>query len=351
MAMEKTEKATPRRRQEAREKGQVARSGDVAPAMIILGVFALLGIMGSFLMEVVTGLFHRDLTEYFHWQVTDRSVQLILTEMLWEMAKILLPLFGLVLFLGVAGNLLQVGVLFTTQPLKMDVNRLNPVEGMKRIFSLRALVEFVKSLLKFIVITVAVGWVIWLEREELILLAQWPLIGTLKYVGAMVVKTGLTAGVLLLVLAVFDYFYQRYDHEKKLRMSKQEVKDELKRTEGDPLIRSRIKERQRALAMRRMMQEVPHADVVITNPTHYAVALKYDMDKMPSPQVVAKGKGHVALRIREIAQEHNVVIVENPPLARLLYSSTEVGDWIPPEMFQAVAEVLAYVYQVTGRTI
>lgn len=349
--MEKTEKATPRRRQEAREKGQVARSNDIAAALIILGVFALLGMLGNFLTKVVTGLFRRDLTEYVHWQVTEQSVQLILTEMLWEMARILLPLFGLVMFLGVAGNLLQVGVLFTTQPLKMDWNRLNPVEGMKRIFSLRALVELVKSLLKFIVITVAVGWVIWLEREKLILLAQWPLIGSMKYVGAMVVKTGLTAGVLLLALAVFDYFYQRYDHEKKLRMSKQEVKDELKRTEGDPLIRSRIKERQRALAMRRMMQEVPHADVVITNPIHYAVALKYDMDKMPSPQVVAKGKGHVALRIREIAQEHNVVIVENPPLARLLYSSTEVGDWIPPEMFQAVAEVLAYVYQVTGRTI
>ncbi len=351
MAMEKTEKATPRRRQEAREKGQVARSSDIAPAFIILGVFALLGIFGGYLADEVTGLFQRNLTEYLHWQVTPHSIQLIFTEMLWEMAKMLLPVFGLVLFLGVASNLLQVGVLFTTQPLKMDLKRLNPVEGFKRIFSPRALVEFAKSLLKFIVITLAVGWVIWLEREELVLLAQWPLIGTLKYVGVMVVKTGLTAGVLLLVLAVFDFFYQKYDHEKKLRMSKQEVKDELKRTEGDPLIRSRIKERQRALAMRRMMQEVPHADVVITNPTHYAVALKYDMDEMPAPQVVAKGQGYVALRIREIAQEHEVVIVENPPLARLLFSSVEIGDWIPPEMFQAVAEVLAYVYQVTGRKI
>lgn len=351
MATEKTEKATPRRRQEAREKGQVAKSSDIAPAFIVLGVFALLGIFGVQLLHVLTGIFRRDLTEYVHWSVTERSVQLLMSEMLWETAKILLPVFGLVLFLAIGTNLLQIGVLFTAHPLKMDPKRLNPVEGFKRIFSMRALVEFAKSLLKFVVIALAVGWVVWSEREQLLLLAQWPLGDTLRYVGFMVLKMGLTAGTLLLVLAVLDYFYQRYDHEKKLRMSKQEVKDELKRTEGDPLVRSRIKERQRSLAMRRMMQEVPRADVVITNPTHYAVALKYEMATMPSPQVVAKGRGFVALRIREIAQEHQVVIVENPPLARLLYASTEVGDWIPPEMFQAVAEVLAYVYQVTGKTL
>lgn len=351
MATEKTEKATPRRRQEAREKGQVAKSGDIAPAFIVLGVFSLLGIFGVQLLQTLMAIFRRDLTEYVHWSVTGDSVRLIMTEMLWETAKILLPVFGLVLFLAIGSNLVQIGVLFTAHPLKMDLNRLNPVEGFKRIFSLRALVEFAKSLLKFVVITVAVGWVIWAEREQLIRLAQWSVGETLGYVGSMVLKMGLTAGALLLFLAVLDYFYQRYDYEKKLRMSKQEVKDELKRTEGDPLVRSRIRERQRALAMRRMMQEVPKADVVITNPTHYAVALKYEMETMPAPQVVAKGRGYVALRIREIAREHDVVIVENPPLARLLYANTEVGDWIPPELFQAVAEVLAYVYRVTGKTL
>ena len=351
MATEKTEKATPRRRQEAREKGQVAKSGDIAPAFIILGVFALLGIFGVQLLQVLMGIFHRDLTEYVHWTVTGHTVQRLMTELLWEMAKILLPIFGLVLVLAVGANLLQIGFLFTAHPLKMDPKRLNPVEGFKRIFSMRALVEFVKSWLKFVVTALAVGGVVWADREELLLLARWPLGDTLRYVSWMVLKMGLVAGTLLFVLAVLDYLYQRYDHEKKLRMSKQEVKDELKRTEGDPLVRSRIKERQRSLAMRRMMQEVPKADVVITNPTHYAVALKYEMATMPAPQVVAKGRGYVALRIREIAEEHQVVVVENPPLARLLYANTEVGDWIPPEMFQAVAEVLAYVYQVTGKTL
>jgi flagellar biosynthetic protein FlhB len=244
---------------------------------------------------------------------------------------------------------MQVGFLFTMEPLKMKISKLDPIQGFKRIFSLRAIVELLKSILKIIIVGLVTFSVLWFQIDEILLLTDKSLGASLSSIGNLTVKMGLYASAALLFLAFLDYLYQRYDFERNIRMSKQDIKDEYKKTEGDPLIKSKIKQKQREMAMKRMMQEVPKADVVITNPTHYAVALKYEDEKMDAPVVIAKGVDYVALKIKELAKEHDVVTVENRPLARALYSQTEIGDAIPEEFFKAVAEILAYVYRLKNK--
>lgn len=346
--MEKTEKATPKKKRDTRKKGQVARSNDLVMALELLLIFGLIGIMGPSMFQGLVNVFQISLLQYLQQSVTLPTLQEAALQLSVEIARVVLPVFLAMVVLAVFGNVVQFGFLLAGEPLKMQLKRLNPIEGVKRIFSVRALMEFAKSLIKFVAVTCVLCLVIWGEREQLLLLSQIPLLDAVAYVGGLVVRTGLAAGAVLLVLGLLDFAYQRWEHAKNLRMSKQEVKDELKRTEGDPLIRSRIRERQRSMALRRMMQEVPKADVIITNPTHYAVALRYDAEEMPAPQVIAKGQDYMALRIRRIAEEHGIIQVENPPLARTLYAQTEVGDWIPPELYQAVAEVLAYVMRLNG---
>jgi flagellar biosynthetic protein FlhB len=244
---------------------------------------------------------------------------------------------------------LQVGTLFTLEPLKMKLDKLNPIQGAKRLFSLKSLVELAKSLIKISVGILVAYNLLWGVKEELLKLSQTSIEAALAFTAHEVVKLGLYIGVLYIVLAVLDYMYQRYEYEKSLRMSKQDIKDELKNTEGDPLIKGKIKEKQRQMAMRRMMQELPKADVVITNPTHFAVAIKYDSASMTAPTVIAKGQDYLALKIKEIAKKHRIVTMENKPLARALYSQVEIGQQIPEELFKAVAEVLAYVYKLQGK--
>ncbi|MBO9599372.1 MAG: flagellar type III secretion system protein FlhB, partial [Cohnella sp.] len=191
--------------------------------------------------------------------------------------------------------------------------------------------------------------VIWSEKKRFLELATVPVKDIFGYVASLTIRLGIFVAALLFLLAIADYIYQKYEYEKKLKMSKQDIKDEHKNAEGDPLIKGKIKSRQRQMALMRMMQEVPNADVIITNPTHFAVALQYDGTKMDAPKVIAKGQDYLALRIREIAKEHNVITMENKPLARALYERTEIGDSVPADLFQAVAEVLAYVYRLKGR--
>ncbi|MED4989875.1 MULTISPECIES: flagellar biosynthesis protein FlhB [Bacillaceae] len=345
-AGEKTEKATPRKRQEVREKGQVAKSADINTAIVMLVVFLVLYFLGTFYKEKLLHFMYQSFEQYARVDLTIDSVHRLSITWLKNMAMLVAPIFFAAVIAACLANFLQVGFLFTTEPLKMKWNRLDPVQGFKRMISLRAIVELLKSLLKISVVGLVTFALLWFQIDHILSLTTKSISTTLSSLASLTAKMGLYASSALLFLAIFDYLYQRFDFEKNIRMSKQDIKDEYKKTEGDPLIKSKIKQKQREMAMRRMMQEVPKADVVITNPTHYAVALKYEDGKMDAPMVVAKGVDYVALKIKQLAKEHDVVTVENRPLAQALYRQTEVGDMIPEEFFKAVAEILAYVYRL-----
>ncbi|TLS36646.1 flagellar biosynthesis protein FlhB [Pseudalkalibacillus caeni] len=347
-SQEKTEKATPQKRLESRKKGQVARSAEIPGALIMLGVFLLLTFVGGYMLEGFLSMLRNSLSQYPGWEVTPQNVDRMFKENTLEAVKIAAPVMLVALVMGVLGNYVQFGFLFATDPLKMKLEKINPLKGAKRIFSVRAVVELLKSILKIVLISAVTFGLLWTKREEVLLLSQKSIGQSLQFIGTLTVQIGLAVAVLLLFLAVLDYVYQKYDFEKNIRMSKQDIKDEMKKTEGDPLIKSKIKEKQRELGLNRMISEIPHADVVVTNPTHFAVALKYDDQTMEAPTVTAKGADFVALKLKEAAKEHNIITMENKPLARALYSQVEIGQAVPEELFKAVAEVLAYVYSIKG---
>ncbi len=348
-AEERTEQATPRRRQEARRRGQVARSVEISSVAVFLAVVLTLKAVSEGALQGAMESVRFALTSIDH---TDFSPALALSfawGCLRHALRAFLPVIGVAVLVGVVVNLLQVGVMFTAEPLAPRWDRINPLSGFVRLFSRRAFVEGVKMLAKVLLI----GWLTFSAvRADAAMLLRTseidPLL-VLMLVGQLLYKAAWRVGLAMVVLAILDYAFQRYEHEKSLRMTKEELKQEMKQTEGDPQIRSRIRARQQAIARRRMMQAVPKADVVVTNPTHYAVALQYDASRMTAPTVVAKGMNLIALRIREIAQQHGVPIVENPPLAQSLYRNVEIGQQIPPDLYQAVAEVLAYVYRLRRR--
>lgn len=348
-AQEKTEKATPKKRQDQRKKGQVAKSQEVATSLIMLTVFIALFFVGGWIFNILLSIFKRALIDYSSWELSVPNVHTMFVDFTLEAAKAVLPIMTVALVAGVFSNYIQVGFLFTTDPLKMKLERLNPIQGFKRIYSLRAIVEFLKSMFKISFISTVVFTLLFLKKEEIFLLSQKSIGHALSLIGTLTFQIGLTVAIILLFLSVLDYLYQKYDFEKNIRMSKQDVKDEHKKAEGDPLIKAKIRERQRQMAMRRMMQEVPKADVVITNPTHFAVALKYDGETMDSPRVIAKGMDQVALKIKEIAKQNHIITMENKPLARALYHQVDIGGAVPEELFKAVAEVLAYVYRIKGK--
>jgi flagellar biosynthetic protein FlhB len=348
-AGEKTEKATPKKRQDARRKGQVARSQEFGQAVVLLvGLLCLKLLSGTFLEELVS-LFKLELTTGLTYDLTEQTVMPLFTDLALTMAKLVLPLCGAVLISGTLVAYFQVGSLFTVKPLMPDIKKIDPIQGFKRIFSMRTFVELIKSLFKMSIVSAIVYMELMSDWKRVTQLGSMEVLSMLRVVGSLAFDIFWKVGIAILAIAIFDLFYQRYDYEKNLRMSKQEVKEEYKQTEGSPEIKGKIKERQRMMAMRRMMADVPQADVVITNPTHFAVAIKYEADQMEAPQVVAKGVDEVAQRIKKIAKESNVVMVENRPLAQTLYKTVEIGQSIPGELFQAVAEVLAYVYRLKGK--
>lgn len=347
-AGEKTEKATPRKKQETRKKGQVAKSNEVPSAFIFLFMFILFFILGSYIAEGIFDLYYTVFQTYLNWEVTQDSIRLIFLQLTLDVAWILLPIFLVAVIAAIGGNLVQVGFLFTAEPLKMKLERINPIEGAKRIFSKRALVQLFKSLLKITIIGYVSYLVIIDNKTFLLNLYYYDLIEILRFIGNIVLEVGFKSSIILLIIAVLDYIYQKYEYDKNLRMSKQDIKDEYKKTEGDPLVKGRIKERQRQMAMRRMMQAVPEADVIITNPTHFAVAISYKPKEMDAPKLTAKGMDYIALKIKDVAKEHDIATVENKILARTLYHQVEIGETIPTELYQAVAEVLAYVYKIKG---
>lgn len=352
-AEERTEKATPKKRREARERGQVFKSVELSSAAtLVIGLLAL-KLTSSFVMDKLYRAYNRYLqADGFIEQLnTQVGILAMVKEIVYTVALAVLPICGLIMVAGLAINFCQVGFIFTTRPLMPNLNRINPLEGLKRIFSKRTFVELLKSLLKLAIVGFISYQEFMADIKSLAQLAQLGLRRSFIVVAEMAFNIGIKMAVVFIILAVFDYFYQWWEYEKSLRMTKQELKDEFKEVEGHPLIRSRIRERQRQISLRRMMQEIPKADVVITNPVHFAVALRYDPKEHDAPVVVAKGQDYVALKIKEIAKKHGVYIVENKLLAQMLYKSTEVGQTIPPELFRAVAEVLAFVYSVKGKRI
>ena len=349
-AGEKTEKATPKKRQDARKKGQVAKSMELTSAFILLCVLLMLSLYGTVVKSRVERLFTAAFYDYMGLELTYGNTASMLARFIFEGLVLMAPIFVVAVVIAVLSVYAQIGFLFTSETLKPTFSKLNPIKGIANIFKLRALVELLKSVLKAVIVGGVVFYAIWTERSELMAMTQWPISHIFSHTAEWVLKVGIEIAVILLVLAVFDYAYQRYEYEKSLRMSKEDIKQEFKNTEGDPVIKGRIRERQRKMALSRMMQEVPKADVVITNPTHFAVALKYDPEQADAPVVVAKGMDYLALKIKQVAQEHGIVTMENKPLARALYNQVEIGQTIPPELFQAVAEVLAYVYRLQGKT-
>ncbi|MCL6588495.1 MAG: flagellar biosynthesis protein FlhB [Firmicutes bacterium] len=344
---DKTEEATPRRKAEARKKGQVAKSPELSSITVLLAVFVILNFLGGwFSFELVSYLKNNLGPGMLANELTETNLGHILMQHCVFFLRIFLPLGLGVMLIGLGVNYLQVGALFTLETLKPKFSKINPINGFKRLFSSQGLVDLVKALLK-LVIVVYVAYSTIKNRIFLLLdMVKQPPWEVAKVVWSILYEVALKICIFLLALAIFDYIYQRWQFRKNLRMSKKEVRDEYKQTEGNPLIKQKIRQRQRQIAMRRMMQEVPKADVVITNPTHLAIALKYDSKTMVAPMVVAKGEGFIAERIKEIAKANGVVLVENKPLAQALYKTVDIGDVVPAKLYQAVAEVLAFVYRL-----
>jgi len=350
-ATEKTEKATPKKRKDAREKGQVFKSFEFSSAVTLLVLFIALRLAFPHMIAQFKSAYIRflDIRPPFDQIYSAGGLQMMGLDVLIMLGVIAAPISVFALVLGLAINYWQVGFLFTGDTLVPKLSRINPIEGFKRMFSLRTLTELLKSTLKVIIVAVIAYQEYMTVTRNLPGLLDLNVSQGAAFIGNSIYNLSIRIGVGLLILAILDYIYQWWEYEKSLRMSKQEIKDEYKQMEGDPQIRSKIKEKQRQMGLRRMMQQVPNADVVVTNPTHYAVALRYEPSLSNAPVVVAKGLNLVALRIKEIAQKSMVTIVENPPLAQVLYSSSEVGQSIPADLFHAVAEVLAYVYSIKGK--
>ncbi|MBN2328360.1 MAG: flagellar biosynthesis protein FlhB [Candidatus Omnitrophica bacterium] len=346
---EKTESATPRKREKAREEGQVPKSQEVNTALLMIaGVTAFY----LFIDDYWYGL--ADACQYYlrycaEVSITEASVYTVILEVALRTLLIAAPFFVIFFIVGVIANLFQVGFLFSAKPLTPKMDKLNPISGMKRIFSARGAMELVKSIGKIFLITPVMIYIVYRDIPEILGLAGMGVLDALVFIGYEALELSLWAILILLILAIIDYIYQRVQHERDLRMTKEEVKQELKDVQGDPQIKGRIRSIQREMARRRMMEEVPGADVVVTNPTEYAIAIKYAPDDLPAPQVIAKGKHLNARRIKELAIECDIPIVENRPLAQSLYKLVDVGGLIPPELYQAVAEVLAYVYRLKNR--
>ena len=345
-AGEKTEKATPRKREDSRKKGQVAKSADLTGAFALFAMFLMLSFFGPMIGQQLLSLIGDLLSpQYLLFNVSEGMSGMVIDLML-RVGLILAPFFIVAVVFGILINYLQVGTLFSLEAIQPKLERIDPIKGVKRIVSMKAVVEFLKSLFKFLIILTTAVAVLWQNQKELSRMAVEQIRESIVALAGITIELGLWVSVALLALALLDFFYQRFDFEKSIRMSKQDIKDEYKNSEGDPLIKSKIKQQQREMAMRRMMQEIPNADVVITNPTHYAVVIRYDDKKDFAPLVVAKGVDRVAFHIRDVAKEHDVAIVENKPLARALYAQINIGEVVDESFYQAIAEVLAFVYQM-----
>lgn len=345
---EKTEQPTAKKKDDARKKGQVVFSKDLNMAFTFLTALIVLRAFGTYILGVLRNSytffmsFPVDADDVFN----SRDMAIILGRMMVDILAIAVPVTLIVMVVGIILNYIQVGYLFTSEPLMFKLDKLNPVNGLKQIFSLKSLVELAKNLAKIVILAFAAYTYLKDKLGLIIELISMPPLQIGAILWDITYNLSLRIAIILIILGVLDIAYKLWQNNKDLMMSKQEIKEEYKQMEGNPQIKGKIKEKQRQMAMSRMMQDVPKADVIITNPTHFAVAVKYDQSKYDAPYVVAKGQDLIAKQIRKVAEESKVPIVENKPLARELYASVKVGRTIPEHLFHAVAEVLAFVYKI-----
>ena len=349
---EKTEEPTAKKLEDARKKGQVMRSTEVVTAATLLAFFYMLKIFVGFIGNRFMTSFRQTIgfiSDYTSEPFTLNTARTIIRGSFWNIIVAAFPIMIVGFVVTIVAIVFQVKWKVTAEPLKPKFDKFNPVTGMKRLFSKDKIMDLFKSIAKVVIL----AYVVYSYLKN-----QWPLIykmysytlpQAIAVIGDTVINVGIRISALFAVIALFDLFYQKWKYHQDMMMSKQEVKDEYKNSEGDPKVKSQQKQRMQQASQRRMMQDLPNADVVITNPTHLAVAIKYDKDTNEAPVVVAKGADYLAQKIKDRARENAIEIVENKPLARMLYHNVEIGAEIPPELYQMVAEVLAYVYSLTGR--
>jgi flagellar biosynthetic protein FlhB len=348
---EKSEQATPRRREEARKKGQVAKSREIPSVLVLMTGLLVLFLIGGHITNRLADFTAQMLSRAGTLPITPSSVQALGQEMITFLLAALAPLLLAVLAMAVLANYIQVGTLFAVELIKPDFSKINIFKGLKRLFSIQSWVELLKSMLKLVIIGYVAYSTIAGEVKDIVPLTDQELPSIFSYISRVSFHIFIKSTLVMALLAGLDYLFQRFQHEKKLRMTHQELKEEFKQTEGDPLIKSRVRSLQREMARRRMMAEVPKADVIITNPTPLAVAVTYRNGEMVAPQVSAKGANLLAEKIKEIARSHEIPILENKPLAQTLFKTVELGQMIPPSLYQVVAEVLAYVYRLKNKRI
>jgi len=342
---EKTEEPTPHKLEEARKKGQTAKSKDLTSAIMLMVSFFMLQSTAVSIWEKFTSYSYKVYT-FIPIDLTQSLVGFLLMEGLKVMLLILAPIFGATFITALVVELFQTGFVMSFDPLEPKLEKLNPIEGAKKFFKLKQYVELMKSLLKMSIVIFLIYTVI---KEDFILVtlsSQFDLWKIMGFTGEMASKIVTRVGIFYLIIAIFDYFYQKYEFIKSLKMSKKEIKDEYKRLEGDPLIKQRQRDAQRQMSQNRQMGAVPNADVVVTNPIHLAIAISYKPNKMKAPLVLAKGRRLVAKEIRRIAQENKIPIIENKSLAQAMFPLVEADREVPPEFYKAVAEILAFVYNL-----
>lgn len=348
---ERTEQATDQRREDFRKRGQVAQTKELATVMALFTSAILFMMMGQFFFEQLSSVFRMSFGPFLIDAAKGGDYVPAIMFAFQKGALVVAPLAGMLTIIGVASTVLQTGLLNNEEALEIKWDKINPLDGLKRIFSLRNLIEGLKSILKII----AVGAVMLMIVKDQII--QFPTLVQLSvnqiflFMGDLTIRLFGSVGVFMAVIAAADYFIQRWELEKQMRMTKQEIKEEHKSREGDPLIKARIRRVQREMANKRMMSDVPKADVIITNPTHIAVALQYDPLTMAAPKILAKGAGVIAEKIKALAREHNIPVMENKPLARTIFKTLKIGQTIPRELFTAVAQVLSYVYKLKKRNL
>ncbi len=345
---ERTEAPTSKRRNDFREKGQVAQSKEVQTAALFTLLLLFWTFYIPFFWEGLTRLLSSFFQSLADFNVTETSTLQLAYFIIKQTAVLIVPAFLMSLTIGILSSYLQIGWLFTTKPLVPDFQKIDPIQGAKRIFSKKAVVDLIKAIAKIILVGYLAYSTVFDNFNEALLLADSNAHSSLIFLGKTAALIFAKVCGALILIAFIDFLYVKWEMEEKMKMTKQEVKEEYKESEGDPHIKSQIRSIQMEMARKRMMSEVPEADVVITNPTHISVAIKYDAKEMDAPIILAKGADLVAMKIREIARENDVPIVENPPVARLLHK-LDLGDRIPEELFKAVAEILAHVYTIKGK--
>ncbi len=350
---EKTEEPTAKKLTDAREEGQVARSTDLISSSALIALFAglklFVGRIGKQFIDSFNN-FYNNIVKTAADDFNIGSASALMKECFLSIFQIIIPIFIISVFVAIVINIFQVKWKITTKPLKPKFNKFNPITGFKKIFSKDKLVDMLKEVLKITAIIYIAYNTLTNYSENLQKLYDMELMQAIQFIGNIVIKLGLNISIVFLIIGAADYIYQKLKFRKDMRMSKQEIKDEYKQSEGDPQIKGKIRAKMREVSQRRMMQMLPQADVVITNPTHFAAAIKYDKESSEAPMLIAKGADYLAQKIKEVAKDNNIEIVENKPLARMLYYNVDVGNEIPPELYQMTAEVLAYVYNLKNKT-